>query len=98
MIVCVVETGMPNSVAPTSVIAPAVSAQNPPNGCSLVILLPIVFTMRQPPNIVPSAIAAWQIRMTQSGTSNFCRRPEATSRPVMIPIVFCASLPPWPRL
>ena len=36
---------------------PAVSAQNPPNGRSLVIRLPIVFTMRQPPSAVPSAIA-----------------------------------------
>ena len=62
------------------------------------ILLPIVFTIRQPPNIVPNAIAACEIRMTQSGTSNFWRCPEATRSPVMIPIVFCASLPPWPRL
>ena len=38
VIVCVVETGMPVSVAPTRVMAPAVSAQKPPNGWSLVIL------------------------------------------------------------
>ena len=53
VIVCVVETGIPESVAPTSVIAPEVSAQKPPNGCSFVIFVPIVFTIRQPPNIVP---------------------------------------------
>ena len=36
---------------------PAVSAQNPPNGRSLVIRLPIVFTIRQPPSAVPRPIA-----------------------------------------
>ncbi len=35
--------------------APA-SALNPPIGVSLVILVPIVLTMRQPPNMVPSAM------------------------------------------
>ena len=54
-------------------MAPEVSAQKPPMGWSLVIFVPIVLTMRQPPNIVPSAIAAWLMRMTQSGTSNFWR-------------------------
>ena len=98
VIVWVVETGMPDKVAPIRVSAPEVSAQKPPKGCSLVILLPIVFTIRQPPNIVPNAIAACEMRMTQSGTSNFCRCPEATRSPVMIPMVFWASLPPWPRL
>ena len=52
--VWVVETGMPAAVAPNSVSAPAVSAQKPPTGFSLVMLMPMVFTMRQPPNIVPS--------------------------------------------
>ena len=98
VMVWVVETGMPARVAPISVIAPAVSAQKPPKGCSLVIFVPIVFTIRQPPNSVPNAMAAWQMRITQSGTSNFSRCPAATSRPVMMPMVFCASLPPWPRL
>src|SRR6187200_1472698 len=58
VMVCVVDTGMPNAVAPKRVIAPAVSAQNPPTGCSLTILVPIVLTIRQPPESVPSAIAA----------------------------------------
>src|SRR5512143_2307075 len=62
VIVWVVETGMPDSVAPTRVRAPEVSAQKPPKGCSFVILLPIVFTIRQPPNMVPNAIAAWERR------------------------------------
>ena len=39
-----------------------------------------------------------EIRITQSGTSKTASCPEATSSPVMIPIVFWASLPPWPRL
>ena len=57
VIVCVVDTGMPSAVARNSVIAPPVSAQKPPTGFSLVILWPIVLTMRQPPNIVPRPIA-----------------------------------------
>ena|SRR5437762_1274826 len=42
VIVWVVDTGIPNDVAPKRVIAPAVSAQNPPTGRNLVILDPIV--------------------------------------------------------
>lgn len=37
VIVCVVLTGIPKCVAPNSVRAPAVSAQNPSKGFSLVI-------------------------------------------------------------
>jgi hypothetical protein len=37
-------------------------------GVRRVILEPMVLTMRQPPNIVPSAIAAWQLSTTQNGT------------------------------
>jgi hypothetical protein len=47
--VWVVETGMPRKVAPNSVIAPPVSAQNPCIGVSLVIFDPMVLTIRQPP-------------------------------------------------
>ena len=54
----VVDTGMPSAVARNSVRAPPVSAQKPPTGFSLVIFWPMVRTMRQPPNIVPPAIAA----------------------------------------
>src|SRR6266852_4079280 len=53
VIVCVVDTGIPKSVAPNKVKAPAVSAQKPPTGRSLVIFEPIVWTMRQPPDSVP---------------------------------------------
>ena len=42
VMVCVVDTGIPASVAPNKVIAPAVSAQNPPTGRSFVIFEPIV--------------------------------------------------------
>src|SRR5512137_2986426 len=69
VIVCVVDTGMPSPVARNSVIAPPVSAQKPPTGFSLVIFCPIVLTMRQPPNSVPSAIAVWQAMTTQNGIS-----------------------------
>ena len=57
VIVCVVETGIPRCVAMNSVVAPAVSAQNPPTGFSFVIFIPIVLTMRQPPNAVPIPMA-----------------------------------------
>ena len=66
--VCVVLTGMPAIAVPSKVIAPAVSAQKPPTGRSLVIRIPIVFTMRQPPAIVPRPSAAWAARTTQKGT------------------------------
>src|ERR1043165_6177209 len=49
VMVWVVETGMPKKVAPNRVAAPAVSAQKPPTGLSLVIFDPIVWTIRQPP-------------------------------------------------
>ena len=49
VIVCVVLTGMPASEAENKVIAPAVSAQNPPTGLSLVMREPMVRTILQPP-------------------------------------------------
>jgi len=68
VIVCVVETGMPISVAANNMIEPPVSAHAPCTGLSRVIFEPIVFTMRQPPASVPAAIAAWQASTTQNGT------------------------------
>ena len=58
VIVCVVDTGMPSSVAANSVMAPPVSAQKPWNGRSRVMRDPIVCTIRQPPISVPSPMAA----------------------------------------
>ena len=58
VMVCVVDTGIPSSVAANSMIEPPVSAQQPWTGVNRVILLPMVWTMRQPPNRVPSAMAA----------------------------------------
>ena len=57
------------TVAMAMVVAAAVSAQNPPTGCRRVMPEPIVLTIRQPPNIVPRAIAPWQVRMIQSAMS-----------------------------
>ena len=56
VIVCVVDTGIPNAVAVNNVIAPPDSAQKPPIGLSLVSRCPMVFTIRHPPNIVPKAM------------------------------------------
>jgi len=69
VIVCVVLTGIPKYEDTKSVIAPLVSAQKPPNGVSFVMRWPIVFTMRQPPAIVPSPIAACAERITHTGYS-----------------------------
>ena len=55
VMVWVVLTGMPPMAVPMSMIAPAVSAQKPPIGRSLVSFIPMVLTMRQPPARVPSA-------------------------------------------
>src|SRR5262252_10059052 len=68
VIVCVVLTGMPKWVAIRIAAAPPVSAQNPPTGRSFVILVPIVFTIRHPPNNVPSEIAVYAQISTQYGT------------------------------
>src|SRR5439155_680151 len=90
-------------------IAPLVSAQKAPNGVSLVSRCPIVLTMRQPPDMVPSPMAAPQATMTHAGTTpasvrcsagtgkSVRTRCSATSNPTMIPIVFWASLEPWPK-
>src|SRR5687768_6703837 len=67
VIVCVVDTGVPVSVTYARVSAAPVSAQKPPTGLSLVILEPIVCTMRQPPDKVPRAIAPCALRTTHKG-------------------------------
>src|SRR3712207_1554102 len=59
----VVDMGMPHLVAAIMVVAAADSAQNPPTGASRVMPVPIVFTIRHPPNIVPRAMAKWHERM-----------------------------------
>src|SRR6202012_4029888 len=97
VMVWVVETGTPSQVAMNSVAAPPVSAQNPCIGVSLVMRSPMVRTMRQPPISVPSAIAAWHDSTTQNGTERCAPRwPCEYSSTAMMPMVFCASLPPWP--
>ena len=57
VIVCVVLTGIPNPDETNNVIAAPNSAQKPSTGFNLATFCPIVFTMRHPPNIVPSAMA-----------------------------------------
>ena len=102
VMVWVVLTGMPIRVFMARAVAPAVSAAKPPTGCSLVIREPMVCTMRQPPVMVPRAMAAWAESTTHSGISGRApfgpeaRNPPATSTAVMMPIVFWASLPPCP--
>ena len=56
VMVWVVLTGIPATVAPMIEQAAAVSALKPPMGSSLVILVPIVFTIRHPPSMVPREI------------------------------------------
>src|SRR5438876_10743431 len=68
VIVCVVLTGMPKYEASEMVNAAPGSAQKPPNGVSFVRRCPIVFTIRQPPAIVPEAMARLAAPTTQHGT------------------------------
>ena len=58
VIVCVVLTGIPNVEEKNSVAAAPNSAQNPSTGFSFATFCPIVLTIRQPPNMVPRAMAA----------------------------------------
>src|ERR1700730_9632772 len=97
VMVWVVDTGTPSHVAMNSVAAPPVSAQKPCIGVSLVISKPRVRTIRQPPIQVPNAIAAWHASTTQNGTENSVpSMPCEYKSTAMMPMVFCASLPPWP--
>src|SRR5579859_5325616 len=98
VMVWVVLTGMPKTAFAMIVSPPAVSAANPPNGVSLVMRWPMVLMMRQPPAIVPPAMARQQQTITQSGTANDFSRPPETSAVVISPMPFCESFVPWPRL
>ena len=65
VMVWVVETGIPKCSVKNSVIAPAVSALTPSSGVTLVILVPMVFTIFQPPLMVPKAIIKKEVKGTQ---------------------------------
>ena len=78
VIVCVVLTDIPKNAVIRRVKPPEVSAQNPPDAFSFVIFCPIVFTMRHPPKSVPIAMAKWDSRITQKGTSNVDKYPAVT--------------------
>jgi hypothetical protein len=99
-ITCVVLTGIPATDAPRIVAAPAVSAANPCTGRSLVILYPIVLTMRHPPERVPSAIVVYDATITHRGIGRWFgstlapKYPMENRRGRIIPIVFWASLVP----
>ena len=56
VIVCVVDTGIPKLLTVNKVNAPAVSAHTPSSGVTLVIFVPIVLTIFQPPINVPNPI------------------------------------------
>ena len=66
--VWVVDTGTPNTVANAKVKALAVSEQKPETGLSLVMRMPIVFTIRHPPKQVPNAMTKLHEITTQKGT------------------------------
>ena len=57
VMVCVVLTGIFRASVTNNVMAPAVSAATPSNGVTLVILVPMVFTIFHPPLIVPRPMA-----------------------------------------
>ncbi len=57
VIVCVVLTGIPSAEATNKLVAAPDSAQKPSTGRNFATFCPMVFTMRQPPHIVPMAIA-----------------------------------------
>ena len=57
VMVCVVDTGIPIWPVKNKVNAPAVSAATPSSGVTFVIFVPMVFTICQPPLMVPRPIA-----------------------------------------
>ena len=65
VMVCVVETGIPKCSVKNRVMAPAVSALTPSSGVTFVILVPMVFTIFQPPLMVPKAIIRNEVNGTQ---------------------------------
>src|SRR3954447_2636326 len=65
---CVVERGKPAWEAARITVALAPWAEKPCAGSILMIRLPIVLMMRQPPVYVPRAIADAALMTTQSGT------------------------------
>ena len=67
--VWVVLTGIFRYSVRYNVNAPAVSAITPYKGVTLVILVPMVFTIFHPPDIVPKEMAVKQENATQSGKS-----------------------------
>ncbi len=80
VMVCVVETGMPPSVAADERRWRRRSRRRiRPVGLSLVIFMPIVLTIRQPPKRVPRAIAAWQVSTTQTARGIFAASRWRTS-------------------
>jgi hypothetical protein len=83
-----------------SVMRAAVSAAKAADRAQLRDLLPIVFTMRQPPNIVPKRDGDLAATITQLGGIGRIGgvTPAAISSSQMMPMVFCASLLPWPML
>ena len=100
VIVCVVETGTPRPVARNSVIAPPVSAQKPPTGLSLVMRL--AHGLDDAPAAEQRAEAhrdvAREHHPERQVRIGWPIMPAAISSIQMMPMVFCASLPPWPRL
>ena len=68
VIVCVVLTGMPKWAVPRRMMAALVSAAKPCTGSILMMRIPRVRIMRQPPAAVPSPIATAHDKITQLGT------------------------------
>src|SRR3712207_597286 len=70
-IVCVVDSGKPPCEAARITAAPAPWAVKPCAASILMIRVPIVLMIRQPPEYVPSAIAVAALMTTQNGVSGF---------------------------
>src|SRR5690242_269985 len=92
----VVDNGKPALEAARITAAPVVCAANPCATSILMIRVPSVRMIRQPPTNVPNAIALAAANTTHSGTWKLLAAisPLATSANVIRPIVFWASLVP----
>lgn len=94
VIVCVVDSGMPNIEATKMVDDAEASAANPCHETMRVIFEPTVSMIFQPPKLVPSPMVNAQTMIAEFVISNFCVAPPSSIVSANTPMNFCPSFSP----